>query len=456
MRLINTSNFRLEEFFDKYVPKYAILSHTWGQDEVILAEYEQRMGQEKWNNSADHAVSKIKQSCRQAAEDGYAYVWVDTCCIDKRGSAELTEAINSMYQWYKDAEICYVYINDVAKQRSWKDTDALLRKARWFTRGWTLQELLAPRHIKFYDSNWSLLGGRGFDERVERVGGSITTDRDGNVIKRQTFHIDKRGYSEGSELLFALVSEITKIELKVIEHEQSVERVLVAKRMSWAAHRVTTRKEDLAYCLLGLFDVNMALLYGEGYKAFQRLQVVIMEARHDHSLMAWDYGLQASYAQRYKMGCLAQLPSDFRDCHLLDYSYDNGAAAHYSMTNLGVHITLPVIDLPHMNGKAVLAALTVTDGRGRGSVTNPFTIAIALFQNLLPFTEPRMFHRAPYQTRPLLMETSAFRNARPQAMYLSGMREGGNSNVGGDRSPYTIGGTELVLTERYPYTYWDF
>jgi hypothetical protein len=126
-------------------------------------------------------------------------------------------------------------------------------------------------------------------------------------------------YSEGFASLLALVSEITSIDVKVIMTERPVHSVLVAERLSWAADRVTTRKEDIAYCLLGIFDVHMPLLYGEGSKAFTRLQVAIMDATDDISLMAWDYGLNASYLQRYRMECLAQEPSDFRNCHLLDH-----------------------------------------------------------------------------------------------------------------------------------------
>jgi hypothetical protein len=332
-----------------------------------------------------------------------------------------------MYKWYQDAEICYVHINDVAEQSSWSDTAALLRKARWFTRGWTLQELLAPRHIKFYDRNWRFLGGRS---------------------------TNKRGQSAASNLLFFLVAEITNIDLDVINKERPIDRVVVAERMSWAADRVTTRKEDLAYCLLGIFDVNMPLLYGEGRKAFSRLQVAIMEATDDLSVMAWDYGLNASYLQRYRMDCLAQEPSDFRDCHFLDYCFAIplvAAASHYSMTNLGVHITLPVIDIPHTGGTALLAALTCTDRRAKNMTgSSRYHIAIVLCHSDGGHTNAPKFHRAPYQTRPMLIETTTFRSARPQPMYI-GTIFCGNSNGGSVQGPYAVNGTELLLTERYPY-----
>lgn len=144
MRLINTANLKLEEFFDKTIPKYAILSHTWGQNEVVLADYEQRIHRKRKKAAVD-AVKKIRDWCRRAAEDGHSYAWIDTCCIDKKRSAELSEAINSMYTWYQNAQICYVYFSDVFKRSSWAATRTSIRQARWFTRGWTLQELLAPR-----------------------------------------------------------------------------------------------------------------------------------------------------------------------------------------------------------------------------------------------------------------------------------------------------------------------
>ncbi|KAF2828523.1 HET-domain-containing protein, partial [Ophiobolus disseminans] len=259
MRLINTANLQLEEFFDKAIPKYAILSHTWGQNEVVLADYEQRVHSKKiWRQGEDSAVAKIRTCCRLAAEEGHRYAWIDTCCIDKKSSAELSEAINSMYRWYKHAEMCYVYLSDVSKHSSWSTTADSMRQARWFTRGWTLQELLAPREIKFYDRDWKFLGGRW--------------ERDGS----------------GRDQMFpTLISNITNIDPHIINVAGKQNRRSVAERMSWAAGRVTTRREDMAYCLLGLFDVNMPLLYGEGDKAFARLQAAIMEATDDHTLFAW-------------------------------------------------------------------------------------------------------------------------------------------------------------------------
>lgn len=164
-----------------------------------------------------------------------------SCCIDKSSTAELSEAINSMFRWYRTAAICYAYLSDVSHL-----TD--LEQSRWFTRGWTLQELLAPKDVRFYSSHWKLLGSKlqMSDRLWEKTG------------------IEPEVLSTG-----------------VFDH------VSIAMRMSWAAGRKTTRVEDAAYCLMGMFDVNMPLLYGEGKKSFLRLQEEIMKVSDDHSLFAW-------------------------------------------------------------------------------------------------------------------------------------------------------------------------
>jgi hypothetical protein len=146
-----------------------------------------------------------------------------------------------MFRWYKNAQVCYVYLSDVTVETEF-------HSSRWFTRGWTLQELIAPSNITFYDKDWDDVG---------------TKQELGNYI-----------------------SDITGIDLGVLRG-QDLELVSAAKKMSWAALRQTTRTEDVAYCLLGIFDVNMPLLYGEGKKAFIRLQEEIMKVSSDQSLFAW-------------------------------------------------------------------------------------------------------------------------------------------------------------------------
>ncbi|KAF2673633.1 HET-domain-containing protein, partial [Microthyrium microscopicum] len=239
MRLINTKTLQLEYFLGE-APAYAILSHTWGPEEVSYAEMRDGTGQEK------QGYQKIVKCCQIAADEGYSYAWIDTCTIDKSSSAELSEAINSMFQWYKKSAVCYAYLED------YDEADpSSLDKSRWFTRGWTLQELIAPSTVRFYSGEWKEFGTRK----------SLVK----NIYK--ITKIDEDVLLTGSSFLY----------------EKSI-----AKRMSWASTRQTTKPEDTAYCLLGIFDCTLPLLYGEGLaKAFIRLQENIIQASRDQSIFAW-------------------------------------------------------------------------------------------------------------------------------------------------------------------------
>ncbi|KAM0420630.1 hypothetical protein ACHAPT_011546 [Fusarium lateritium] len=145
MRLLDTSSYELTEFIGNKIPSYAILSHTWGEGEVLFSDIQNKTAQSK------NGFGKLVSCCRKAVEDGFKWVWIDTCCIDKSSSAELSEAINSMYQWYRDSVICYAYLEDVTDTLPAKGTSSKgFAESRWFTRGWTLQELIAPRAVEFY------------------------------------------------------------------------------------------------------------------------------------------------------------------------------------------------------------------------------------------------------------------------------------------------------------------
>jgi ankyrin repeat protein len=243
MRLLNVDTYRLEEFFYVDPPPYAILSHTWGSDSEEVSYRDVLDGRLDHDSTRPY---KVTGCCEQAKLDGYRYVWIDTCCIDKTNSVELQEAINSMFRWYRNAAICYAYLSDVPFQNHSK---AALLSSRWFERGWTLQELLAPLNLRFYDQGWACMGTKGdLCDTVEAITGIPTP------------------YLLG----------ITEL------HHASV-----AQRMSWAAKRVTKRQEDIAYCLLGIFGVSMPMIYGEGDKAFRRLQEQIMKDLGDDSILAW-------------------------------------------------------------------------------------------------------------------------------------------------------------------------
>ena len=163
MRLLEYNNddgFSLTQFFDD-IPPYAILSHTWGLEEVTFKDMI------KGNGPTKAGYNKIRFCGEQARRDGLAYFWVDTCCIDKSNSAELAEAINSMFSWYNNSTKCYVYLSDVLiprrfnidykSNRSWEEA---FRRSRWFTRGWTIQELIAPASVEFFSKGGELLGNK--------------------------------------------------------------------------------------------------------------------------------------------------------------------------------------------------------------------------------------------------------------------------------------------------------
>jgi hypothetical protein len=151
MRLINVQTLKLEEFFDSNIPPYGILSHTWGLEEVTFQDLERPDHVQKTG------YAKIKNTCKLVKVQSLSYVWIDTCCIDKTSSVELSESINSMFRWYQNAEVCYVFLSDVWSSDEPED----LAKSHWFYRGWTLQELLAPTRLNFYSKTWRFLFTRG-------------------------------------------------------------------------------------------------------------------------------------------------------------------------------------------------------------------------------------------------------------------------------------------------------
>jgi len=216
------------------VPPYAILSHTWGADtdEVTFKDLEEGDVKMSADVKMKAGYSKILFCGKRANSDCLKHFWVDTCCINKPNHTELSEAITSMFRWYRNAAKCYVYLSDVSivDQPTW---ELAFRKCRWFTRGWTLQELLAPASVEF------------FSREGERLG-------------------DKK-------LLEQQIHEITGIPIEALRGSP-LSNFSVDERMSWAAKRETKRKEDKAYSLLGIFDVFMPLMYGEADNAFSRLK----------------------------------------------------------------------------------------------------------------------------------------------------------------------------------------
>jgi hypothetical protein len=236
MRLLCTETLTFDEFMGDKFPPYAILSHTWDEQEITYHDMLNLTPAIKMKAGYKKTIGFATKS----KELGYQHCWIDTCCIDKSSSAELTEAINSMFSWYGRSSVCIVYIEDYQEPIFGCERLGL---SRWFTRGWTLQELIAPRQdIVFFKRDWS----------------SIAVDNH-------------------------LLSEITGIPTEVLKSGRT-QHMSIAQKMCWAANRTTTRIEDIAYCLMGLFDVNMPLLYGEGNKAFERLQEEIIKRSTDQTI----------------------------------------------------------------------------------------------------------------------------------------------------------------------------
>ncbi|KAL1944706.1 hypothetical protein VTO73DRAFT_3136 [Trametes versicolor] len=272
--------------------QYAILSHVWVPNEELSYEgllaihSAARDHPDPPRYIFDTVPAKVRELCTFAQRHGIPYAWIDTCCIDKGSSAELSEAINSMYKWYQMANICIAYLADVedphpegltlATPKSKGQThphftvagrpgtplsqDAVFqiqfRGSQWFKRGWTLQELIAPRSLLFVCRTWRPFG-------------------------------TKQSFAD-------IIEEITGITPAILTHAASVDSVSVAMRMSWASDRVTTREEDPAYSLMGIFGVNLPTIYGEGVFAFIRLQEEILKRVPDETLFVWGRALTQS------------------------------------------------------------------------------------------------------------------------------------------------------------------
>ncbi|KAF1813614.1 HET-domain-containing protein [Eremomyces bilateralis CBS 781.70] len=226
------------------IPEYAILSHTWGADdeEVTFKDVINKTGINK------PGYKKLLFCGKQAEKDGLLFFWVDSCCIDRSSSAELSTAINSMFRWYREAARCYVYLSDVPNPKDPTSTaESAFLNSRWFMRGWTLQELLAPSSVQFFSYKGEPLGDKkSREQQVHQITGIAIDALRGNPM-----------------------SEFS-----------------IADRLSWAARRETTIGEDAAYCLLGIFEIYIPLIYGEGRNnALDRLQRKIRKFSNPASLI---------------------------------------------------------------------------------------------------------------------------------------------------------------------------
>lgn len=335
MWLIDTQTLKLK-FFLTPPPQYSILSHVWTDEECSFQEF--RFPEHTQALIEKKGFKKIKACCELSLEQGFQWTWVDTCCIDKSSSAELSESINSMFSWYWSSTVCYAYLEDVdstlttrkvvqgstdpgrrvlqgstdPKRRSEWDSESndsgsepvFHYPSRWYSRGWTLQELIAPLKVEFYNCYWTKIGTKW---GLRREISSIT------------------GISEADLVYY------------------NPRRSSIAQKMSWASARDTTRVEDKAYSLLGLFGVHLPLLYGEGRNAFRRLQEELIRTSTDHTIFAW--------RDRDRDTLLAGSPAGFHTCGstvgrvwtLGSKSERRDTKKTYSITNGGLEMELRVL-----------------------------------------------------------------------------------------------------------------
>lgn len=291
----NTDSVKISEHHDPDIPEYAILTHRWYRDpgsEVSFQEIH------KSESKALKGYEKILRCCTVAKQRyGCEYVWIDTCCIDKASSAELSEAINSMFKWYQKAKVCIAYLDDVSPSNS--DRNPEFSESKWFKRGWTLQELLAPEKVEFYDCGWKRIGSKQENQ-----------------------------------------SEISSITGIAFEHLDLPNIASVAQKMSWASKRETTKPEDMSYCLLGLFNINMVPIYGEGSKAFMRLQREIAMQEDDESLFAWNDS-SAGLGNQGFSGMFADSPFAFeKSGNIVRKSFESAYRPPWTVTNRGLGISL--------------------------------------------------------------------------------------------------------------------
>ncbi|RPD75562.1 hypothetical protein L226DRAFT_612584 [Lentinus tigrinus ALCF2SS1-7] len=263
MWLLDTWAIDLLWVSDATEERYAILSHVWENDigedtfqdvQRIRKDIRNEMFRGGDRNSSSYRNDqrfrkKTRDFCAFAHAQGHRYVWMDTCCINRSNTAELSDSINAMYEWYAQADVCYVYMWDVTSMEDPRMGVSTFRRSRWFTRSWTLQELIAPSNVVFLSKRWEVLGTK--------------------------------------ESFVDLVEEITAVPADVLLHRTPLDSISVARRMSWAAPRRATLVEDEAYSLLGLFGINMPAIYGVGRQAFIRLQQQIFARNPEHSIFAW-------------------------------------------------------------------------------------------------------------------------------------------------------------------------
>ena len=316
MWLLNVNTRKLEEFIGKKIPEYAILSHTWGEKEATFKDVKR--------NGYKSGSTKIDGSCAQAQAMRLDYIWIDTFCINKSSSSEILEAISSMWDWYNRATICFAYLSDVPNGDDWAEENTAFSNSRWFTRGWTLQEFIAPPVVRFYDASWRFIG-------------------------RKSEH-------RNDYLFTAKISKITRISWDALRFTNIAKGCCVAEKMSWAARRETTRPEDIAYSLLGIFGLNttMTAVYGEGGRAFKRLQEEIMKTSNDESIFSWGFTQSIKMDSISTDSLFASSPADFATLgRRKRLTVSDFKPCHFSLTKIGLHIEMRICSLAIVGGTSL-------------------------------------------------------------------------------------------------------
>ncbi len=329
--------------------RYAILSHTWIRNEI--GEVEFKDWQTRTSKGAGY--EKLRMFCEIAArQHGITYAWMDSVCINKESSSELDESIRSMYQWYRDAYICLTFLSDTASIEN-------MRHDGWFRRGWTLQELLAPSRLKFYDKSWSPLTNDDNDKSNSSIK---------DVIEAAT-HITSH--------------ELTSF---TSGYEQLADNIIpISRRMMWAANREVTRGEDTAYSLMGIFGVSLSIAYGEGAdRAFFRLVKKILNSVAE----VWDIfncaGPPQSDCLSYHSRVIPSSPRNYLHRSTLfddlDYSVSNTPREPITLTHLGLRVRLLLIPATELSNQ-----LYVPFGQYSGTVTTHLrgSLGVARSYNLM-------------------------------------------------------------------------
>lgn len=366
MRLINTTSLELE-FFIGTPPPYGVLSHRWEDDEVSFQDMESNKAK------ARKGFAKIESCAYQARKSGLDYVWVDTCCIDKTSSAELSEAINSMFQWYRESSKCFVFMYDV-------DSTEDFESSQWFTRGWTLQELLAPTHVEFLTRNWQPLGDR--------------------VALKDS------------------ITKVTRISEEVLMGGD-LSIIPACQKMAWAANRRTTKAEDLAYCMMGLFGVNMPLLYGEGEeRAFMRLQEHFLKDSDDESIFAWTTDAETAEAKPF-WGLLAPSPKYFVGAEKYTLpqfaAYREGNPTELTNRGLRISLVLQPLSLNRVELFYLAAVSCCHRPNDPGALNSSFSIILQRMSG----AEPQYARVRPDLILPLTPDFS--QAAKPLRVYTRGL-----------------------------------